>query len=117
MDSGYMCMDEAAEYLSLKKSYLYLQVERREIPHYRFGRLIKFKQADLDAWMAGFRVPLDESKEGSGKAPRGPRKHRVNLNAIVKKAIAEVKGSVYTDGHEESDRFKGLRKEASHGAL
>ena len=116
METGYMSIDEAAEYLSLKKSYLYLQVERRKIPHYRFGRLIKFKQVDLDAWMAGFRV-ADKPEGATGKPFRGPKNRPLNLNAIAKKAIAEVKGTLYTDGHEESDRFKGLRKEASHGAL
>ena len=116
METGFMRIDKAAEYLGLKKSYLYLLVERKEIPHYRVGRLIKFKQADLDAWMVGFRV-ADKPEGATGKPFRGPKNRPLNLNAIAKKAIAEVKGTLYTDGHEESDRFKGLRKEASHGAL
>ena len=116
METGFMRIDKAAEYLGLKKSYLYLLVERREIPHYRVGRLIKFKQADLDAWMVGFRV-ADKPEGATGKPYRGPKSRPLNLNAIAKKVIAEVRGTLYTDGHEESDRFKGLRKEASHGAL
>lgn len=42
---------EAADYLGIKKSTLYDWVVQRKIPHIKVGRLLKFRTADLDAWL------------------------------------------------------------------
>ena len=43
MDRKYLNIDELSQYLGLKKSLLYSYVEAGEIPHYRIGRLLRFK--------------------------------------------------------------------------
>ena len=40
-----------SQYLGIKRSTLYAMIERREIPHYRIGRLARFRQAEIDAWL------------------------------------------------------------------
>ena len=40
-----------------------------------------------------------------------------DINSIVKKTVAEVKGNRYTSSHRETRPFKGLREEVSDGAL
>ena len=40
-----------SQYLGIKRSTLYAMIEKREIPHYRIGRLARFKQAEIDAWL------------------------------------------------------------------
>ena len=40
-----------SQYLGIKRSTLYAMIERKEIPHYRIGRLARFKQAEIDAWL------------------------------------------------------------------
>ena len=40
-----------SQYLGIKKSTLYAMIERKEIPHYRIGRLARFRQAEIDAWL------------------------------------------------------------------
>ncbi|OPY70841.1 MAG: Helix-turn-helix domain protein [Syntrophorhabdaceae bacterium PtaU1.Bin034] len=40
-----------SQYLGIKRSTLYAMIERKEIPHYRIGRLARFRQAEIDAWL------------------------------------------------------------------
>jgi len=61
------------------------------IPHYRIGRLIRFKRQDIDQWMAGNKKEkINLSKMAArmlGKVP-----HQIlDVPSIVKKAIAESK--------------------------
>lgn len=43
---------EAAEYLSISKSYLYKLTSRKQIPYYKpNGKLIYFSKAELDKWI------------------------------------------------------------------
>jgi hypothetical protein len=41
----------------------------------------------------------------------------MNIDAIVKKAVDEVKGNKYNLPHGKPDRIRGLRKEVEDGAL
>ena len=52
-----------AQYLGMKKSSLYALVERKEIPHYRIGRLARFKPAEIDEWLLTKRCDGDSQKE------------------------------------------------------
>lgn len=44
-------MDEASEYLGISKLTLYGWVSARKIRFVKMGRLVKFKQRDLDQWI------------------------------------------------------------------
>jgi excisionase family DNA binding protein len=46
-----MDMNEASEYLGIRKNTLYEWVMERKIPHVRVGRLLKFRREDLEAWL------------------------------------------------------------------
>ncbi len=47
-DEGMMGMDQAAKYLSIKKSTLYQLRSRKKITVVKIGNLNKFRKADLD---------------------------------------------------------------------
>ena len=50
--NNFMTYNEASEYLNLKVGTLYCLVSRKQIPHLRLGgRLVRFRRADLDAWL------------------------------------------------------------------
>ncbi len=52
-----LTLEEAAQYMGLKKSYLYKLTMRREIPHYKpNGKMCYFKRAELVAWLTDNRV-------------------------------------------------------------
>jgi excisionase family DNA binding protein len=48
---GFISIDELADYLKVKKRTAYYLVETMQIPHYRIGRLIRFKLSEIEAWM------------------------------------------------------------------
>lgn len=45
--------EEAAEYLRVSISAVYTWVSRGRLPCLRAGSLLRFRQSDLDAWLAG----------------------------------------------------------------
>jgi len=51
-----LTMDEASEYLGISKLTLYGWVSTRKIRFVKIGRLVKFKQQDLDQWIDGHTV-------------------------------------------------------------
>ena len=51
----FLTIQDLSSHLDIKTSTLYLMVEERSIPHYRVGKLIRFKRAEIDAWMEGNR--------------------------------------------------------------
>jgi len=44
-------VDDLAKYLKLKKQTAYHIVATLNIPHYRVGRLIRFKLSEVEEWM------------------------------------------------------------------
>lgn len=44
-------IQEAGEYTGLSPSTLYTMVSQRRVPYVKVGRLVKFDQAMLDAWI------------------------------------------------------------------
>ncbi len=46
----------AAHFLGVSTSLVYAWVERKQIPHYRLGRAVRFQLSELDAWLTQFRV-------------------------------------------------------------
>lgn len=50
-NDAYISIDELATYLKMKKRTAYYLVETLQIPHYRVGRLIRFKLSEVEEWM------------------------------------------------------------------
>lgn len=112
----FLNIDELSEYLSMKRSTLYSMVESGELPHYRIGRLIRFKQDEVVKWMESHRregVNLDKKVKGILKGINRPI---ADINHLVKKSIEEVKGNRYTPHHGRPDQDKA-KKEVEHGTL
>ena len=49
---GLMTAVAAARYLSCSISTVRRMVGRSEIPHFRLGKLIRFRRSQIDAWLA-----------------------------------------------------------------
>jgi excisionase family DNA binding protein len=52
----FFTIEQLSEYLNLKRSSLYFQVETGQIPHYRIGRLLRFKKGEIDQWLERHRI-------------------------------------------------------------
>ena len=50
---GLLTASEAADYLRVSVSAVYSWVARGRLPCLRAGSLLRFRQSDLDAWLAG----------------------------------------------------------------
>ena len=116
MGKEYLTIDDLAEYLSVKRSTLYAKVESGEIPHYKVGRLVRFKECEIEEWLQSHR---NENINAGQRAKRilKTARPRMDIDAVVKKSIEEVKNSRYNFPHGKSDRIKGLRKEVENGTL
>ncbi|MFE2752814.1 helix-turn-helix domain-containing protein [Actinosynnema sp. NPDC059335] len=55
-EQKHFSVPEAAEYMSTTERFVRRLVAERRIPFHRLGRLIRFKKADLDAFIEAGRV-------------------------------------------------------------
>jgi len=56
MEKSFLNSKEISEYLGIKENTVYAWVHKRQIPFYKVGRLVKFKQDQIDRWIEGKRV-------------------------------------------------------------
>ena len=56
----YLKPEEAAEYLRVPRRWIKQAIAERRFPVYKAGRLNRFKQSDLDAYLEGRRVPSSD---------------------------------------------------------
>jgi len=71
MSAEMMSYDDAAEYLRMKMGTLYCMVSRRRIPHVRLGpRLVRFRRADLEAWLEARSVGCGDGAQNITHAGR-----------------------------------------------
>ncbi len=47
----YLTVDELSELTGLKKATIYAKRSRRELPAYKFGRELRFKRSEVEAWI------------------------------------------------------------------
>ena len=109
---------DVASMLSVRPSTVYQWVSSREIPHYRLGRIVRFKRKDLEVWIEDHR---EEKRIGEARKTReifsSTGKETQDIDRIIKKSIEEVRGLNYTLGNGRPDRIKSLRREGQNGAI
>lgn len=90
----FLTVRELSEFLSIKPSTIYTLVQENRIPHYRIGKLVRFRTSEIMNW-------VQKGKRGAKEI--GPvRKnipardlhepsHAQDLRAIIERAKSEVK--------------------------
>jgi excisionase family DNA binding protein len=114
---GFFGIQDLSRYLGIKTGTLYVMVEERSIPHYRIGRLVRFRKSEIDRWMEQKQVQCVDPEEAARKALGPVRKTKIDIDRVVRKAIEGTKGEGYTDPTGKPDQVKGLGKEVHDGAL
>jgi excisionase family DNA binding protein len=117
MENGFSRISEISEYLNLKPSTIYAMVAEKRIPHFRIGRLVRFKKSEIDLWMEGNRKECFDTSQAAKRVLRSARRPARDINKVVKKAIDEAKGVFYTASHGKPDQVKGLGKEVPDGTV
>ncbi len=108
MEKAYLNIVELSEYLNVKPSTLYLKVASGDLPHYRVGRLIRFRKDEIDTWMDRHRNQSNAHIE-SKMIRRRTNPKTVDVHGIVKKTIEDVRGKMYTPVIGKPDqKLKGL---------
>ena len=114
MENAFSTIGEISEYLKLKPSTLYAMVAEKRIPHFKIGRLVRFKKAEIDLWLENHRKESVSINVGKFLKARKPS---VPVDRIVRKAIDQVKAMDYNPVTGKPDQIKGLGREDLHGTL
>ena len=99
-----------SSYLGVKRSTLYALVEKKEIPHYRIGRLARFKPAEIEEWLEAKRYQGAAIKKERKKICVNQKGSTSAVKQIVIAAIDELNPGRYNCSGK-TDRIKGLEKE------
>jgi excisionase family DNA binding protein len=51
MEDRWLSVSEIARYLGIKRDTVYKWIDRRSMPSHKVGRLWKFRQEEVDAWV------------------------------------------------------------------
>jgi len=108
---------DASEYLGIKVSTLYSWTESGLLPHYKLGRLVKFKMSDIEEWLEKCKREPDDVDKKTIKILKSVGKPKTDIDTLVRKTIAEGKSQQYTPNQGKPDRIKGLRKGVENGDL
>ena len=127
---SFLSINDLSTYLGIKPKTLYARI--KEIPHYKVGRLIRFRKEDVDAWMEQHRVAKGEKeqdqkqeqaqeppKTATEPAPKPPKARisrkkggpATDMRQMARNTIDQVTAEYYSSGHGKSDQVKGSGKE------
>jgi excisionase family DNA binding protein len=116
IDNGFWNIEDLSKYLKVKIKTIYAMIPG--LPHYRVGKLIRFKKQEIDSWMEIKRV---EAFDGINKSENIKRKKsdkgNIIIDKLIRKAIDQSKKEVYNPDHGKSDRIEGLKKEVNNGSI
>jgi len=94
-------------YLDIKPKTIYSLVEENRIPHYRVGKLIRFKRSEIDEWMEGNKKDC-VGPEKLAKKILGPvQRSKIDVDRVVRKAIDGARREGYTTSHGKTRPSQG----------
>ena len=108
--SGFWDINDLSKYLKVKVKTLYALTS--DIPHYRVGKLIRFRKQEIDSWMENKKINDIQRTNKSRKI-----KASIPIDKLIRKAIDQSNDEVYNPYHGKSDRIEGPRKEIYNGSI
>ena len=116
IDGGFWDIQDLSNYLKVKIKTLYAMIP--DIPHYRVGKLIRFKKKEIDVWMENTRVK-DHGRINKSRNMRAKRSEKGNthIEKLIRKVIDQTQNEGYNPSHGKSDRIEGPRKEINNGSI
>lgn len=81
VEQNYWDISDLSLYLKVKVKTLYSMVQ--DIPHYRIGKLIRFKKQEIDAW-------LDGKRKQQGREVRSKKTRpgcSLDIDRLIRKTI------------------------------
>ena len=116
IDDGYWDISDLSAYLKIKIKTLYAMAS--DIPHYRVGKLIRFKKDEIDSWMQNKKEKMhNETSKLKISKSKPQKKGDLLVDKLIRKAIDRSNQEVYNPSHGKSDRIEGLIKEKNHESI
>jgi excisionase family DNA binding protein len=118
VQNQFLTISEVAAYLSIKQKTIYAKVAAGEIPHYRIGRLVRFRLDEIDEWLMGCRNKNQQAPQKSGsRKRRSTEQSQDHFSKIITKTIDEETDKYYSVSHGKSGRIEGPKQEVEHGSI
>ena len=111
--SGFWSIQDLSSYLAIKTGKLYAMVGERKTPHYKVGRLVRFKKSEIDRWMEGNRKECVDPERAARKALGPVRRPKIDIDRVVRKVIDGTRGQGYTKSHGKTRPSQGPREGGS----
>jgi len=111
-DNSYWDILDLSHYLNVKVKTLYAMIY--DIPHYRVGKLIRFKKEEIEAWMENKKAKEDTQPRKKKERLESANTH---INRLIRKTIDQTKQEDYNLDHGEPDLKGSKREEVNNGNL
>jgi excisionase family DNA binding protein len=115
MANGFWDIADLSKYMKVKIKTLYSMIP--DIPHYRIGKLIRFKKSEIDAWSESKRENVQDFKIQTRKKRKTSDSANNHIDKLIRKTIDQTKQEDYNLDHGKSDRIEGPRKEINNGSI
>lgn len=116
IDNGFWNIADLSAYLKIKIKTLYAMIS--DIPHYRVGKLIRFKKDEIDSWMQNKKEKtFGEINKVIASKSKPLNRGNMPIDKLIRKAIDQNKQEVYNPAHGKSGRIEGLIKENNNGSI
>jgi len=116
IENGFWDIADLSSYLKVKVKTIYARTSG--IPHYRVGKLIRFRKQEIDSWMESNRVKaFDGIYKSKNIKIKNTDKGNIIIDKLIRKAIDQSNKEVYNPNHGKSDRIEGLIKEINNGSI
>jgi excisionase family DNA binding protein len=116
IENGFWDIADLSSYLKVKVKTIYAMTS--VIPHYRVGKLIRFRKQEIDSWMESNRVKaFDGINKSKNIKIKNTDKGNIIIDKLIRKAIDQSNKEVYNPNHGKSDRIEGLIKEINNESI
>jgi excisionase family DNA binding protein len=112
-DKSYWDILDLSHYLKIKVKTLYAMIY--DIPHYRVGKLIRFKKEEIDAWLESKRENDHDVKIQQKKKRGVSESANSHINRLIRKTIDQTKQEDYNLDHGKPDLKGSKREEVNNG--
>ena len=107
MQDRFFDIAELSKYLSIKPSTLYSYVEAGLLPSYRIGKLVRFRQSDIDRWIETRKREVVQVNRISRPLRRIGLPNG-DIGAVAKNTIDKIRRQVYSvDKGKQGQTKKG----------
>lgn len=93
MDNSLWNIEDLSHYLKVKVKTLYAMIW--DIPHYRVGKLIRFKEEEIALWIESKKVEIKNDNKKSGQKRRSLKNGNLYLDRIIRNTIDQTKQESY----------------------